>query len=381
MNASLNEKLRMVKWGEFKLGELFEIASTSSFEINKLVLGDEYDYVTRTSTNQGVLQTTGFVNFENINQPGTWSLGLLQMDFFYRKKPWYAGQFMRIVTPKIDIPQGAIPFFTTMLNKQKSTLLSVLVRNVDKTFRSIKVQVPVSTKGDIDFAFMEDLSYELETERIAELKAYIEVNGLNRCQLTEEDEKAIAQLKHVQWGNYRIGALFEKIETNKLPYQANELPSEKTREYVLPCLTSSFKNQGLNYYSPKQGATILKDVITIPQNSDVYRAYYQSSEFTVLSDAYAIEWRYDDRKLTREQYLFMVMCINKVTDLPIYSHKNKLGGWNVVRKKTISLPQTNGKIDFEFMNQFISAIEKQEIRGVVDFINNKVSENNEDSNS
>lgn len=381
MNASLNEKLRKVRWGEYDLGELFEIASTSSFETNKLVLGDEYDYVTRTSTNQGVLQTTGFVNFENINQPGTWSLGLLQMDFFYRKKPWYAGQFMRIITPKIDIPQGAVPFFTTMLNKQRSTLLSVLVRNVDKTFRSIKVQIPITTEGDIDFAFMEDLSYELEAERIAELKAYIEANGLNRCQLTEEDEKAILHLKHVQWEDYRIGDLFEKIETHKLPYKANELPSEKTGEYVLPCLTSSFRNQGLNYYSPKQGATVLKSVITIPQNSDVYRAYYQSSEFTVLSDAYAIKWRYDDRKLTREQFLFMVMCINKVTDLPIYSHKNKLGGWNVVKKKSISLPQTNGEIDFEFMNQFITAIEKQEIKGVVDYINNRITKQSEASNS
>lgn len=27
MNASLNEKLRAVKWGEFKLGDLFEVVS------------------------------------------------------------------------------------------------------------------------------------------------------------------------------------------------------------------------------------------------------------------------------------------------------------------------------------------------------------------
>lgn len=33
--------------------------------------GNEYDYITRTSLNQGVLQTTGFVNDENINNAGT----------------------------------------------------------------------------------------------------------------------------------------------------------------------------------------------------------------------------------------------------------------------------------------------------------------------
>lgn len=36
--------------------------------------GYEYDYVTRTSQNQGVLQTTGFVNKEHINPAGVWSL-------------------------------------------------------------------------------------------------------------------------------------------------------------------------------------------------------------------------------------------------------------------------------------------------------------------
>lgn len=138
-------------------------------------------------------------------------------------------------------------------------------------------------------------------------------------------------LSSVKWGKYIIGDLFERIKTAKLPYKADKLPKQPCGEYVIPCLTSSFRNQGLNYYVPREGATILKHVISIPSNSDVYRAYYQSREFTVLSDAYAIRWKNEAEIITSNQYLFMVMCINKVTDLPIYSYKNKLGGWNVVK--------------------------------------------------
>ncbi len=50
------------------------------------------------------------------------------------------------------------------------------------------------------------------------------------------------------------------------------------------------------------------------------------------------------------------MCINKVTDLPIYSYKNKLGGWNVVKDKYIQLPQKDGEIDFDFMESFIAEL-------------------------
>lgn len=42
MNASLNEKLGTVKWGEFKLGDLFEVVSykifaTLQFSVNEVL--------------------------------------------------------------------------------------------------------------------------------------------------------------------------------------------------------------------------------------------------------------------------------------------------------------------------------------------------------
>ncbi|WP_120859693.1 restriction endonuclease subunit S [Helicobacter pylori] len=151
-------------WQHFKLGDLFEIEKTLSFNKDALTQGEDYDYITRTSQNQGVLQTTGFVNAENLNPPFTWSLGLLQMDFFYRKKSWYAGQFMRKITPKAEIENKinshTAHYFTTLLNALKRPLLSVLVRDIDKTFREQKIQLPLKptaktqTLDDIDFDFM-----------------------------------------------------------------------------------------------------------------------------------------------------------------------------------------------------------------------------------
>ena len=375
MNASLNEKLQAVKWGEYRLGDLFEIENTLSFNTDKLVPGVDYDYVTRTSLNQGILRATGFVNRENINPAGTWSLGLLQMDFFYRRKPWYAGQFVRKIIPKIEIKDSAVLFFSTLLNKQKPKLLSVLVRDVDKVFRSTKIQLPTKN-GEIDFDFMESFVAELEAQRVAELFAYLKVSEYDNYELSAEELDALRDFSNFgddNWGTYKVGSLFERVETKKLPYKAKELPKQPTDDYILPCLTSSFQNQGLNYYAPKVGATVLSNVISIPSNSDVYRAYYQTRDFTVLSDAYAIRWKLKDIAISPNHYLFMVMCINKVTDLPIYSYKNKLGGWNVVKGKYIRLPEKDGKIDFDFMETFISAIKKVAIKDVVLYSDKKIA--------
>ncbi|WQX13640.1 restriction endonuclease subunit S [Helicobacter pylori] len=169
-------------WQSFRLGDLFEIEKTLSFNKDALTQGQDYDYITRTSQNQGVLQTTGFVNAENLNPPFTWSLGLLQMDFFYRKKSWYAGQFMRKITPKTEIENKInsriAHYFTTLLNALKRPLLSVLVRDIDKTFREQKIQLPLKptaktqTLDGIDFHFMRTLINALMKQTIQGVAQY-----------------------------------------------------------------------------------------------------------------------------------------------------------------------------------------------------------------
>ncbi len=179
-------------WQSFRLGDLFEIEKTLSFNKDALTQGEDYDYITRTSQNQGVLQTTGFVNAENLNPPFTWSLGLLQMDFFYRKKSWYAGQFMRKITPKAEIKNKinsrTAHYFTTLLNALKRPLLSVLVRDIDKTFREQKIQLPLKptaktqTLEDIDFNFMHTLINALMKQTIQGVVQYCDA----KIQATKE---------------------------------------------------------------------------------------------------------------------------------------------------------------------------------------------------
>jgi len=286
-------------------------------------------------------------------------------------------------------------FNSTLILESRNRPITVPIgKQVLIKFKELRfgVREEVVFRSYIDFDFMESFVAELEIQRVAELEiqrvaeleiqrvaelsAYLTVSGYDNYELSAEELNALqrfTELDDDNWGTYTVGNLFEKIATKKLPYKAKELPKQPTDDYVLPCLTSSFQNQGLNYYAPKAGATVLNNVISIPSNSDVYRAYYQTRDFTVLSDAYAIRWKSKEIELSPNQYLFMVMCINKVTDLPIYSYKNKLGGWNVVKTKEIRLPEKNGKIDFAFMDTFISAIKKLAIKEVVLYSDRKIA--------
>ena len=373
ITASLNEKLRTVKWGEYEFQHIFNRIEQGRRLKKEDQLPGDIPFVMAGVTN------TGVVNYIS-NPVASFPKNSITIDIFgntfYRDYAFGAGDDTGVYwNDRIEYSRCVMLFFAVAMQKALNGKFSYGKKLRSSQSLNFKMMLPINN-GEIDFGFMESFVAELEAQRVAELSAYLTVSGYDNYELSTEELAALqrfAELNDDNWGIYTVGDLFEKVVTKKLPYKAKELPKQPTDDYVLPCLTSSFQNQGLNYYAPKTGATVLSNVISIPSNSDVYRAYYQSRDFTVLSDAYAIRWKSGKVKLSPNQYLFMVMCINKVTDLPIYSYKNKLGGWNVVKNKGIKLPQKNGKIDFAFMDTFISAIKKLAIKEVVLYSDRKIT--------
>lgn len=358
----MNEKLQDVQWGEYRLGDIFDSA-TGDFDIQKKHINDRGEYViTAGLTNNGVLGKSDIkAKIFKSNTITVDMFGNTFFRYFKYKIVTHARVFTLLPKFQFNVKQGLF-----IVNLLKYLTFKFGYENMCSWAKIQNDMISLPEKnGKIDFQFMESF--------IAELEAYLTITGLKDYELTDEEKEVLEAFSEIRWKKYRMGDLFDKIKTNKLNYKAKDLPKEPLKGYVLPALTSSFMNQGLNYYVPKSGATVLKNVVSLPSNSDVYRAYYQSRDFTVLSDSYAIECKDSVARFTSNDYLFSVSCINKVTDLPIYSYKNKLGGWNVVKNKFIQLPinSSNG-IDFEYMEVFTQAIKKLIIKDVVFYADEKI---------
>ena len=141
----------------FIVSDVFDIFTTSSYNKESLVetTKDEvYDYITRTSTNRGICEQTGFISDRGLNEAGVFSLGLLKMLFFYRERKWYAGQFTRKIVCKYPIDKYMGIYLETVLNALSEYLLSRLVRDVDDAFLNAEIYLPVTSSGNIDFEFM-----------------------------------------------------------------------------------------------------------------------------------------------------------------------------------------------------------------------------------
>ncbi len=387
MIGPLSSQLNAIKWGEFRLGDLFEIEKTLSFNKDALTQGQDYDYITRTSQNQGVLQTTGFVNAENLNPPFTWSLGLLQMDFFYRKKSWYAGQFMRKITPKTEIENKInsriAHYFTTLLNALKRPLLSVLVRDIDKTFREQKIQLPLKptantqTLDDIDFNFMEKFIAELEQCRLAELEAYLKAAGLENTTLSSDEENALNVFNNsrggntpcgLTWQSFKLGDLFEVLPYKKR-FDANKVNiyASKTKD-TYPYVVRTSLNNGIRGYL-KENTNFLNAENTISFGQDTATMFYQEKPY-FTGDKIKI-LRCKNPNFNKINALFFITSLTKA--FRNFSWGSASFSVSIIENQNISLPTNqHGEIDFHFMHTLINALMKQTIQGVVQYSSAKI---------
>ncbi|GAA7444624.1 hypothetical protein ckin115_03070 [Helicobacter pylori] len=408
MIGPLSSQLNAIKWGEFRLGDLFEVLSSkkiyhaNTIKIHDTQIENSYPYVVRTATNNGI---KGFIIDDPTftNEKNTLSFAQDTFTVFYQKQPYFTGNKVKVLKPKFAFKSPKILHFISAILQ---FILKPLTWGLGSTTESIaefKFSLPLKptantqTLEDIDFDFMEKFIAELEQCRLAELEqcrlaeleAYLKATGLENTTLSNDEENAINVFNGnnsggntpcgLTWQHFKLGDLFEKIIIKPLPYQTAQLPKEKTPTHELPALTAGILNQGLNNFVPKENATILKNVISISANgANTGATFYQPHEFCVLQDAYAIEF-IGDKKLNDKEYLFFVCAISKVIyNNSKYEWTNK-ASWNKVKNELISLPlkptaktQTLDGIDFDFMRTLINALMKQTIQGVVQYCSAKI---------
>ncbi|TNK81869.1 hypothetical protein C4M81_03870 [Mycoplasmopsis pullorum] len=164
------DNINNLHYGEFLVSDLFSIETLVGLNKDKITVGNEYDYITRTSKNQGILLSTSFINGpQALNNANTWSLGLLQLNFFFRNKPWYGGQFIRKITPKFSVNREKQLYFSVLLNNLSSKLSSLIIREIDSEFLNSKMKLPINQLGEIDFDMIEKISIAFEKLIIAKI--------------------------------------------------------------------------------------------------------------------------------------------------------------------------------------------------------------------
>lgn len=301
---------------------------------------------------------TGFVNEENLNEENVWSLGLLQMDFFYRRRKWYAGQFVRKIIPKFATTENNVKFFSVILNKIKPILLQVLVRNVDETFKNQIISLPTKNK-QIDFEFMDTFIAELEAERIAELSAYLKVSGLDNHELSTEELEALQDYDSIEWREFNLEKLFGKSTRGKRLKSSDRIKGD------LPFVTAGETNTGISAFIGNDVEVFKANTTTVDMfGSAKYRNYEYGAD-----DHIAVV---HTENLNKFASLFVTTAIHRASYTGKFSYDRNFYAKDA-DELIISLPvNCTGNIDYEFMALLTQAIQKLTIKDVVKYADERI---------
>lgn len=369
MNASLNEKLRAVKWGEYKLGDLFEINPTKYYRLaNDKILSKSgiTPLVSNASIANGVM---GFSNLNPLNKGNSLScsdttLGAETM--YYQKNDYIGYQHIQSLMPKFDRFNSAIAFFIISASHAATSngQYDYGHKFNRKSMRKTVIFLPICDDGSIDFEFMESFIAELEAERVAELSAYLKVSGLDNYELSVEEQNALQEYETLDFSEFDITEIFEiKNTSNILSTQIKENSGNT------PYLCASSENNGVSSYITYDKRYLEKGNCIFIGGKTFVVSYQENDFFSNDSHNLALYLRNCDK--SKLKHFYIATCLFKSLSHK-YSWGNSISKTKIKNDK-ISLPIKDGKPNYDVMELLISAVQKLVIKDVVKYSDAKIS--------
>lgn len=231
-----------------------------------------------------------------------------------------------------------------------------------KKIKNEYLYLPVTENDKIDYSFMTSTIAELEAERVAELEAYLEVTGLKDYKLTQKEECLLqGGNSPVHWQEFKFREIFNQIK------QGRRLKKEDQVKGNIPFVMAGVTNNGVANYISNPVACFPKNSITI----DIFgNTFYRNYDFGAGDDT-GVYWN-TQRNYAMETMLYFATVMRKtVADKFSYGHKLRSSqSLDFIMKLPIT---RNGKIDYEYMETYISAVQKVIIADVVQYADKKIA--------
>ncbi len=172
------KKVDTREWGEFRVGELFEVKISKSVDKGGLEFAEdgEYDFIGRTPLNNGIQGRLNKLKFE-ANQEGTYSIAQIGMHVCqYRERKWYASQNIFVLTPFAEKSHKANKFIATIITRYLDCAYgedTYATYPTAKTLPHLKIKLPVDKTGQPDWRYMEEYMRKVERKTEGMLNQFV----------------------------------------------------------------------------------------------------------------------------------------------------------------------------------------------------------------
>ena len=339
-------KLTDVEWGEFKVGDIFEIFTGSLIDNPK---SGTIPRITATDVNNGVAMFTSryeekaryFSNFISVSFLGS---------VFYHKD-----------TVSLDMKIHGIKPCGYELKSESALFLIPLIKNFSFKYSygyqlstrilvNQKLMLPINSQGQPNWQFMEDYIKQEQKQQVQKIIDYYERKLV-------ELAGDVAGLDKVEWKTFRFTEVFQEIQRGKRLTKANQTDGPK------PYISSTSENNGVDaFIGNETGVRKFEDVLTLANSGSVGSTFYQQFEFVASDHVTALKSENADKYA----YLFLSTVVKRLEEK--YSFNREINDTRIKREKLILPVDKEGNPNFQYMSDFVKKLELDKAQEVLEYI-------------
>lgn len=355
-----------MEFKEFRIGDLFNIYPTKTYKNLQTSLNGKTPVVTNSELNNGISK---YSDQEPTEKGGiiTFSDTTTSKAIFYQKDDFIGYSHVQgLHSKEINFSQNALLYIVACFRKAASGKFDYATKFTRQNAANLKIQLPVTPSGEIDFDYMEQYIEKIEKQYIEKIALMLKASGLDNYQLTEEEKAVLKEEKEKK--EFKIEELWTVDDWVYGKDKKWKTQFDRPTAGSLPVISGQTTNNGVKYYTSDNYSTdeVFEDCLTMTTRGESGRVFYHPGKFLLANNVLVMKMP----KYSKNVMLYLGTVIEKVcrsTNYSVYPTKDSL------KTKTIFLPVTpTEEIDFDYMEKYISAITKTKIKNVVLEINKKL---------
>lgn len=336
-------KLTDVEWGEFKIGNIFEIARGKR-HIEKNRKKGSIPYYSASSVNNGVTDFISNPLFVMRNK----IIVTTFCDAFYAGNTFTASDEITILDNKyINKHNGLFVSNSIMSNKSKYAFGR---KAFTERIKEQIIMLPIDFQGQPNWQFMEDYIKQEQKQQAQKIIDYYERKLV-------ELAGDVAGLDKVEWKTFRFTEVFQEIQRGKRLTKANQTDGPK------PYISSTSENNGVDaFIGNETGVRKFEDVLTLANSGSVGSTFYQQFEFVASDHVTALKSENADKYA----YLFLSTVVKRLEEK--YSFNREINDTRIKREKLILPVDKEGNPNFQYMSDFVKKLELDKAQEVLEYI-------------
>lgn len=333
--------IKNIQWGEFEIGRLFKSYTGGDLIISRSIKGN-IPVISHSVFNNGVAEWISPIKGQKLFDYKT-TISLADRGNFHaftQCTNFYIGTRVKALEAKFpNCNEKILQFICPLINKQ--SVKFSYGNNATGGVEKLKIIIPINSRGEPDYLFMERYIRHKEREKFQKFQNYI----TKRIEQIKGYKK-IEPFHKKEWGEFFIDDIFN-IRPGK------RLTKADMKKGLLPFVGASDSNNGITNFISNENSSLDSNVLGVNYNGSVVENFYHPYKAIFSDDVKRLSLK----KYAGNEFLYLFIKTTLLKQKSKFRYAYKFNESRMLRQKLLLPINSKGQPDYQYMENYIKKLE------------------------